>query len=165
MTKELLYKHVDDSKIESARIVRQNHMNGAGRLFGGTLMEWIDEVAGIVARRHAMTNVTTAAVDNLMFLKGAYVSELIIMKGKVTWVGNSSIEVCVDTFVEHTTGDREQINNAHFIMVALDEDGKPIKVPRLIVETEEEKRAWAHGEERKKIRDKRRKDNLDGDFY
>ena len=90
---------VDDSRVETVHIVRPNHLNGANRLFGGILMQWIDEVAGIVAKRHCMGNVTTASVDNLTFLHGAYQNDLVVIKGKLTWVGTSSMEVCVDTYV------------------------------------------------------------------
>ena len=60
-------KRVVDSQLESVHLVRMNHLNSAGRLFGGQLMQWIDEMAGIVAHRHAGTIVTTACVDNLNF--------------------------------------------------------------------------------------------------
>ena len=155
-------KTVDDSRAETVHIVRPTHLNGANRLFGGILMQWIDEVAGIVAKRHCMGNVTTASVDNLTFLHGAYQNDLIVIKGKLTWVGSSSMEVCVDTYVESLCGERNRINNAHFMMVALDENDKPVKVPGLILQTEDERLAWAHGEERRRIRIQRKKDNLDG---
>ena len=155
-------KTVDDSRVETVRIVRPNHLNGANRLFGGILMQWIDEVAGIVAKRHCMCNVTTASVDNLTFLHGAYQNDMIVIKGKMTWVGSSSMEVCVDTYVENLSGERHRINNAHFMMVALDENDRPVKVPRLILQTEDEHLAWAHGEERRRIRNQRREAKLDG---
>ena len=155
-------KTVDESRVETVHIVRPNHLNGANRLFGGILMQWIDEVAGIVAKRHCMCNVTTASVDNLTFLHGAYQNDLVVIKGKMTWVGSSSMEVCVDTYVETPSGQRDRINNAHFMMVALDKDDKPVKVPRLALQTEEEKIAWEHGEERKRIRAERKKNKLDG---
>lgn len=155
-------KTVDESRVETVHIVRPNHLNGANRLFGGILMQWIDEVAGIVAKRHSMTNVTTASVDNLTFLHGAYQNEMIVIKGKITWVGSSSMEVCVDTYVENLSGQRDRINNAHFMMVALDENDKPVKVPKLILQTDDEKLAWAHGEERRRIRNQRREAKLDG---
>ena len=158
----MLSKTVDDSRVETVRIVRPNHLNGANRLFGGILMQWIDEVAGIVAKRHSMCNVTTASVDNLTFLHGAYQNDMVVIKGKLTWVGNSSMEVCVDTYVESLNGERHRINNAHFMMVALDESGKPATVPRLLLQTEDEHLAWAHGEERRRIRMQRKKDKLDG---
>ena len=155
-------KTVDESRVETVRVVRPNHLNGANRLFGGILMQWIDEVAGIVAKRHCMCNVTTASVDNLTFLKGAYQNEMVVIQGKLTWVGSSSMEVCVDTYVENLQGERLRINNAHFMMVALDENDKPVQVPRLIIQTEDEHLAWANGEERRRIRNQRKKDKLDG---
>ena len=155
-------KTVDDSRAETVHIVRPNHLNGANRLFGGILMQWIDEVAGIVAKRHSMSNVTTASVDNLTFLHGAYQNDLVVIKGKMTWVGSTSMEVCVDTYVESPNGERHRINNAHFMMVALDENDRPIQVPRLILQTEDEHLAWAHGEERRRIRNERRAIKLDG---
>ena len=155
-------KTVDDSRVETVHIVRPNHLNGANRLFGGILMQWIDEVAGIVAKRHCMGNVTTASVDNLTFLHGAYQNDLVVIKGKMTWVGTSSMEVCVDTYVENQKGERERINNAHFMMVALNENDQPVKVPRLILQTEDEELAWAHGVERQRIRKQRKAVALDG---
>ena len=155
-------KTVDASRVETIHVVRPNHLNGANRLFGGILMQWIDEVAGIVAKRHAMHNVTTAAVDNLTFLHGAYQNDMVVIRGKLTWVGKTSMEVCVDTYVETLGGERNRINNAHFIMVALDDRGQPVEVPRLQLQTEDERLAWAHGEERRRIRNQRKADQLDG---
>lgn len=155
-------KTVDDSRVETVHLIRPTHLNGADRLFGGILMQWIDEVAGIVAKRHSMANVTTASVDNLTFLHGAYQNDMVVIKGKLTWVGSTSMEVCVDTYVESPGGERHRINNAHFMMVALDENDKPVKVPKLILRTEDEHLAWSHGEERRRIRIQRLKDKLDG---
>lgn len=162
MNNNIIYKRVEDSKTETAHLIRPTHLNGADRLFGGTLIQWIDEVAAVVAKRHAGANVTTASIDNLMFLKGAYKNDLVIIRGKMTWVGKTSMEVCVDTFVESLDGKRTQINNAHFIMVALDKNGNPLEVPRLLLETEAEKLAWDHGEERRRIRMRRKEEHLDG---
>ena len=84
-------KRIEDSMVETVHIVRPNHLNGANRLFGGILMQWLDEVAGIVAKRHSMTNVITASIDNLRFLKGAYQNEMVVIIGNLTWVGTSSM--------------------------------------------------------------------------
>ena len=158
----MISKTVDDSRVETVHIVRPNHLNGANRLFGGILMQWIDEVAGIVAKRHSMSNVTTASVDNLTFLHGAYQNDMVVIKGKMTWVGSTSMEVCVDTYVETPDGRRDRINNAHLMMVALDSNDKPVQVPRLILQTEDEHLAWSNGEKRQQIRRQRRKERLDG---
>ena len=159
---ERIYKTVDDSRVETVHLIRPTHLNGADRLFGGILMQWIDEVAGIVAKRHSMSNVTTASVDNLTFLHGAYQNDMVVIKGKMTWVGSTSMEVCVDTYVESPGGERHRINNAHFMMVALDDHDKPVQVPGLKLQTEDEHLAWSHGEKRRRIRIQRLKDKLDG---
>ena len=149
-------KKVSDSRVETVHIVRPNHLNGANRLFGGTLLQWVDEVAGIVAKRHAMTNVTTASIDNLRFLHGAYQNEMVVIVGTLTYVGRTSMEVRVDTYAENKSGVRKLINRAYFVMVALDDEDKPVEVPKLILETEEENLEWESARKRKVRRDQRK---------
>ena len=150
MTEE---RTVQDSIVETVHMVRPNHMNAAGRLFGGMLMQWLDEVAGVVAQRHTRSNVITASVDNLRFIHGVYKGEMVVIKGKVTFVGTTSMEVKVDTYVENLSdGSHHKINTAYFTMVALGEDDKPAKVPRLELETDEERKEWAAAERRREIR-------------
>lgn len=149
-------KKVEDSKVETVHIVRPNHLNGANRLFGGILMQWMDEVAGIVAKRHAMTNVITASIDNLRFIQGAYQNEMVVIIGKLTYVGTTSMEVRVDTYVENQEGTRKSINRAYFVMVALDENDKPVPVPRLLLETEAEKAEWEGAKKRRDMRNQRK---------
>ena len=132
-------RKVSESMVQTVHMVRPNHLNGAGRLFGGVLVQWIDEIAGLVAKRHARMNVTTASIDNLSFLRGAYQNDVIVIVGKVTYVGRTSMEVKVDTYVEALSGERTPINHAYFTMVALDKNDRPVRVPRLELETEEEK--------------------------
>ncbi len=153
-------KKVSDSIVETVRIVRPNHLNGANRLFGGILMQWIDEVAGIVAKRHAMTNVITASVDNLTFVRGAFQNEMVVIIGKLTWVGTSSMEVLVETYVENIKRERSLINKAYLVMVSIDENDKPVKVPRLTLETEEQKTEWENAEIRHMIRKERKTDGI-----
>ena len=124
-------------------------------------MQWLDEVAGMVAKRHTRTNVITASVDNLRFIHGAYKGEMVVIVGKVTFVGTTSLEVRVDTYSEHTdTGMRYPINRAYFTMVALDENDRPRPVPRLILETEEEKAEWEAAKKRREMRMQRRKEGF-----
>lgn len=154
MTEE---KYVRDSRVETVHMVRPSHLNAAGRLFGGTLMQWLDEVVGLVAKRHTRSNVITASVDNLKFIHGAYEGEMVVIVGKVTYVGNTSLEVRTDTYVEHLEdGSRYPINRAYFTMVALDEMDRPKRAPRLIVETESEKAEWEAAEKRREMRMRRK---------
>lgn len=153
-------RRVEDSSVETMHMVRPIHLNSAGRLFGGILMQWIDEVAGLVAKRHARTNVITASVDNLKFLKGAYLGDTIVIIGKVTYVGTTSMEVRVDTYCENVIGERRPINRAYFSMVALDGNDRPTMVPNLIVETEAQKAEWINGQKRRDNRMMRREEGF-----
>ena len=153
---ELQSKSITESKVETVHIVRPNHLNGANRLFGGILMQWMDEVAGLVAKRHAMTNVITASIDNLRFIQGAYQNEMVVIIGRLTYVGTTSMEVRVDTYVENREGTRKPINRAYFVMVALDENDKPVPVPRLLLETDAEKAEWEGAKKRRDMRNQRK---------
>ena len=153
-------KHVSDTMIEQVYQVRPEHLNGSGRLFGGRLMEWIDEVAGLVAMRHAQSNVITASVDNLKFIRGVYQGDLLVLIGKMTYVGNTSMEVRVDTYVETLDGMRRPVNRAYLVQVAVDQKDKQVRVPGLIVETESEKAEWEAGIRRRAMRKQRKEEGF-----
>ena len=110
------------------QIVLNGHINGYGRLFGGQLVEWIDVVAAVVARRHAQCEVTTAEIDNLQFKYPVHTNSTLVLKGRLTYVGRTSMEVRVDSYVERLTGDTKLVNRAYLVMVALDENGEPDKL-------------------------------------
>ncbi len=93
-------KRVEDSQTEQTYLMRPIYLNEYGNLFGGQLMEWIDEIASIVAMRHSEADITTACIDNLNFKEGATVNDVIVLRGKITYVGRTSMEVRVDTYVE-----------------------------------------------------------------
>lgn len=150
-------KTVQDSLTEQVHVVIPEHINSGGRLFGGRLLEWIDEVAGIVGKRHSEHMSVTACIDNLQFKEGAYLDDMVVLLGKVTYVSNSSMEVRVDTYVENRQGMRRPINRAYFVMVAVDDEGKAVRVPRLKIETEGEKAEWEGGILRYQLRKERRK--------
>ncbi len=151
-------KRVSDSQTEQIQILMHNHINGAGRLFGGQLVEWIDVVAAVVARRHSGCNITTAAIDNLQFKAGAYLNDTLVLIGRITWVGRTSMEVRVDTYVEDLGGFRRPVNRAYLVMVALDENERATEVPGLILETEMERAEWEAGARRAELRRARRKE-------
>ena len=153
-------KTVAESRVETFHIIMPEDMNDSGRLFGGTLMCWIDEVAGLVGRRHAQMNVTTGTVDNLRFLRGAYLRDIVVVSGKVTHVANSSMEVKVETFAEDAAGDRALINRAYLTMVGIDENNKPCRLPRLILQTDEDRKEWEQAEIRRHIRRQQRAEGI-----
>ena len=109
-------------------------------------MGWIDEIASIVAMRHCEADITTAAIDNLNIKEGATVNDVVVLRGKITYVGRTSMEVRVDTYVESRHGIRKVINRAYVVMVAVDEHHHPIPVPGLIVESENDRAEWEGGD-------------------
>ena len=153
-------KYVRESKTEHVQILTQADLNGYGRLFGGKLMEWIDIVAAVTARRHCGHNVTTAMVDSLEFTAPAYANDTLVLEGTVTHTGRTSMEICVKTYIERLSGERKLVNKAYLIMVALDENERPVEVPRLVCETDEEEREFLEGEHRSRLRKQRRITNV-----
>jgi len=151
-------KRVEDSLTEYVQLLMPRHINGSGRLFGGQLLEWIDMVGGVTARRHSGHDVITAAIDNLQFKEGAYNNDILVLIGRITYVGNTSMEVRVDTYVEDLSGMRRPINRAYMVLVALDDEGKPTRVPRLKIETESQRAEWEGAIKRNELRKLRRKE-------
>lgn len=151
-------KTVAQSRTEQVQIVMPGHVNGSSRLFGGQLMEWIDVVAAVVARRHSERNVTTLYVDNLHFKQAAFVNETVVLVGELTYVGRTSMEVRVDTFVESLNRERRLVNRAYLVMVALDDEGRPVEVPRLRLETPQQQAEWEAGAQRTRLRKQRQRE-------
>lgn len=150
-------KKVSDSLTEVSHILRYSDINGEGRLFGGKLISWIDEVASITAKRHAESNVTTAAINNVQFKKPVYVNQMIVIIGKILYVGNTSMEIRIDTYLEEHIKDRScLINTAYFTIVSVDKYGVPqtIKYGLELVD-ENEKIEWQYALKRRELRRKR----------
>ena len=153
-------KKVSDSFTEQQYLICPAHINHYGRLFGGQLLKWIDELAGIVAIRHCGGTVTTAAIDNLQFQAPAYSGDMIVLQGMVTYVGRTSMEVRVDTYREALDGKREMINRAYMDMVCINCKGEPTEVPDLILETEEQRQEYEAAKKRKQMRKQRRQEGF-----
>lgn len=111
MNEKIRDKKVEESITETKKLLQYREINGQNRLFGGRFIEWMDEVAALTAMRHCGGLVTTCAVYNLRFKYGAYINEIIVLIGEITYVGNTSMEVRVGTYVEDIeTGIRCAIN-------------------------------------------------------
>ena len=152
-------KTIADSATEQNHLIRYQHLNGQRRLFGGQLLQWIDELAGTVAIRHTGGEVSTAAVDNLVFKAPALLGDLLVMTGRITFIGRTSMEVRVDSYRECPDGRREVINQAYLVMVSLDDDGNPRPIPPVELTSEEERFEWTQGEKRYNLRRQRREEN------
>ncbi len=145
-----LMKRVADSYTTQVQILTQANLNGYNRLFGGKLMSWMDIVAAVAARRHSGRNVTTVSVDGLEFRAPAYANDTLMLTAHLCYVGRTSMDVCVNVYIEELNGSKRLINTAHFVMVALDENEKPAEIPGLLIETEQQKMEWQAAEQRRK---------------
>ena len=137
------------SVAEFVQILRQANINGANRLFGGHLITWMDEVAAVSARRYAEGPVTTACIENMRFLRPAHLNETLVVTGRVIFTGRTSMEVLVTAETEAYDATRILIADAHFILVALDENENPRAVAPLIPVTDEEKELYAEAKKRR----------------
>jgi len=127
--------------------------NGAGFVHGGTVMKLCDEAAGLAAVKHSRCRVVTASMDRMTFVVPIHVSELVTFQASVNAVWQTSMEVGVRVDTENPrTGKRRHSNSAYLTMVAVDEEGNPVRVPPLQVGSEEERRRESEAQLRRRNR-------------
>ncbi len=127
------------SRGEISTFVMPHMQNVLGDLFGGHLMALVDQAAAVAAIRHAGGPAVTASIDRVDFRERIKVGALVTCVGTVDYVGNTSMDITVEVFSENvSTGEKRHTHTAHVVFVAIDEMGKPKRVPRLVAETPEE---------------------------
>jgi acyl-CoA hydrolase len=137
---DLTPKRAADSATEMVQVVLPNDANPLGFILGGTVMHLIDIAGAIACHRHTRTLLVTAAVDDLQFLHPIKVGDLIILKARVTCAFTTSLEVQVDVFSEETlTGKRLLTSRAFLTFVAINRSGGRVRVPPLLVESDDER--------------------------
>jgi len=134
-------KRVKDSSVVMAQMMIPQDANPAGNVHGGVVVKIIDEAAGVVAARHCRTNVVTASIDRMDFHTPVLVGDLLHFKASLNYVGRTSMEIGVRVEAENLmTGEVRHAASAYLTFVAIDKQGKPISIPPLLPETEEEHR-------------------------
>ncbi|KAJ6666122.1 hypothetical protein lerEdw1_001026 [Lerista edwardsae] len=122
-----------------------------GFVHGGVTMKLMDEVAGIVAARHCKTNIVTASVDAINFHEKIKKGSVITISGRMTFTSNKSMEIEVfvdaDPFVDEPQ-ERYRAVSAFFTYVSLSKEGRPLPVPQLVIETDDERRRFEDGKGR-----------------
>jgi acyl-CoA hydrolase len=127
--------------------------NFSGNVHGGSLLKLLDQVAYACAAKYCKSYVVTAALDQVFFRQQVNVGELVTFFAHVNHVGRSSMEIGVKVVAENLrTHEKRHTTSCYFTMVAMDEQGQPIEVPKLKLETELEQRINAAAEMRKKMR-------------
>lgn len=130
-----------------------NDLNSERTVFGGLVMGLCDRTALIVAERHTGLTCVTAAIDSLHFISPARAGETLIVKAKINRAWNSSMEIGVKVITEDPrNGQTRHVVSAYFTFVGLDNDGRPVQVPRVLAETAEEKRRYEAADVRRNAR-------------
>ena len=150
-------KTVSNSQIQMMELVQPNDANNLGNMLGGKVMHLIDIAAAMSGLRHCRKPVVTASVDSLDFRYPIKVGNMIILRASVNYAHNTSMEIGVRVESENPlSGERFHTSSAYLTFVALDENGKPTKIPDLIPETDVEKRRYEAAIIRREIRMKAR---------
>jgi acyl-CoA hydrolase len=146
-------KPVRESASEYAELALPTDANGLGNVLGGKVMHLVDLAGAMAAMRHARRPVVTAAVDSLRFLYPAHIGDLITLRSSVNRVFHTSMEVGVKVDTENLmTCQIVHTCSAYLTFVAVDETGKPVAVPPVIPETEDEQRRYREAAERREYR-------------
>jgi acyl-CoA hydrolase len=150
---EMPGRPVSASRTEMTELVLPQDSNLRGNILGGRVMHLIDIAGAIAAHRHCHRQVVTASVDHLDFLNPVRVGDLIILEAHVNRAFHTSVEVGVEVYSEDSVaGVRKHTTAAFLTFVALDEAGKPVPVPPVIVKTNDERRRFEEAGERRKAR-------------
>ncbi|VAW34349.1 hypothetical protein MNBD_CHLOROFLEXI01-4717 [hydrothermal vent metagenome] len=145
-----------ESQIILTQLMGPTNANTLGNVHGGLIMKLCDEAGGMAATKHARHPAVTVTVDSMNFHSPVHIGEIMTVKAEVTWVGRTSMETRVVVTAENViSGEVTHTNTAYFVYVALDETGRPVAVPPLILETDIEKDRFARAAERQAIRLKR----------
>jgi acyl-CoA hydrolase len=129
------------SRVEMTHHVLPEFANALGNVFGGQVMAWIDVCAAIAAQRHCRSVVVTASIDAVQFLLPIKLGHIVIMRGQVNASFTTSVECGVAVWSENPlTGEVRKAMKAYATFVALDEHGRPRRVPALLTETDDDRR-------------------------
>ena len=146
-------KTCSESKATMSELMMPNMANNVGNVFGGVVLSLVDRVAAVAAIRHARQTCVTVSFDRVDFHEPIYVGELVIANSSVNFVGNTSMEIGVRIEAENlVTGNKRHTNSCYVTFVAIDESGKPVPVPGIIAETDEEHRRCTAARDRRRRR-------------
>ena len=146
-------KRIRESSVVMSQLMSPQDTNTAGNVHGGVIMKLIDTAAGVAAVRHARSNVVTASIDRLDFHHPAFVGNLLTLRASLNFVGRTSMEVGVRVETENLiSGERRHTASAYLTFVALDKEGRPLPLPPLIPQTEEEMRRNREAQARRETR-------------
>ena len=146
---------VASTQSEMTEIILPNDTNPLGNLLGGRLMHFIDLTGAMAAYRHSRTNVVTAAMDHIDFIRPVHLGDLLTLRSSVNRAFTSSMEVGVKVWAENTrTGSIVHVASAYLVFVAIDNEGRRVRIPEAMPETSAEMRRFEGALRRRQNREK-----------
>ena len=134
---------VSASQSEMTELILPNDTNTLGSLLGGRLMHFIDLVGAMAAYRHSRSHVVTASMDHIDFIQPVFVGDLLTLKSSVNRAFSASMDVGVKVWAENTKlGQYRHVASAYLVFVAIDADGKRVRVPEVVPESDDELRRF-----------------------
>ena len=152
-----IFKTPNDSEVILTELMLPSHSNFSGKIHGGFILSLMDKAAFASASKFSGQYCVTASVNRVDFLNAIEVGELVTLRAKVNYVGHSSMVVGIRVESQNIrTGEIKHCNSSYFSMVALDENGKGIQVPGLIISNLNDMRRFLRSIKHIKMRNERK---------
>ena len=134
-------KSVSETSATMAQVMQPEDANPAGNVHGGVIMKLIDNAAYVVASRHARRNTVTASIDRMSFYNPVFVGDLVTLRASINMASRSSMEIGVRVEAENfISGEVRHTASAYLTFVAIDEEGRPVSIPPLSLQSADEER-------------------------
>ena len=136
-----------------SELMMAHQVNNHGHVFGGVVLSMVDRAAGVASMRHSGRPCVTVSFDRVDFKEPIFTGEVVTCKAKVNFVGRTSMEIGVRVEAENLfTRVRRHTNTCYLTFVAIDANHRPVAVPPLELETEEDRRRFRKGQKRREAR-------------
>ncbi|WP_246233500.1 acyl-CoA thioesterase [Pelistega europaea] len=152
----------EQAELTMSVLMTPDTANFSGNVHGGVILKLLDQVAYACASRFSGGYVVTLSVDQVLFKEPIFVGELVQFLSMVNYVGKTSMEVGIRVEAQNIQKRTvRHTNSCYFTMVAVDENGKPRRVPELTIDTPLKKQRFEAGKHRKEARLKVQKELMD----
>lgn len=136
-----------------SELMMPHHVNNLGNVFGGVILSMVDRVATVAAMRHAGCNCVTVSIDRVDFREPIYAGELVTCDARVTYVGKTSMEIGVSVRAANLlSGEERHTNRCFLTFVAIDEHNRPVRVPPLDLQNDDDRQRFYEGRRRREVR-------------
>lgn len=153
MTHDLTPRPPRVSESLVSELMLPHQVNNHGNVFGGVVLSMVDRAAAVAAMRHSGSPCVTVSIDKVEFKEPIFAGELVTCQARVNFVGRTSMEIGVRVEAENLlTGAKRHTNTCFLTFVAIDADHRPVPVPPLRPENEEDEKRFREGKRRREVR-------------